>query len=33
MLYTANKTPSIEEGFTKLKAAYDKLLKKSRGKE
>lgn len=30
MLYAANKTPSIEEGFKKLKAAYDKLLKKNK---
>ena len=28
ILYAANKTPSIEEGFKKLKAPYDKLLKK-----
>ena len=30
MLYAANETPSIEEGFTKLKAAYDKLVKKNK---
>ena len=28
LLYAADKTPSIEEGFKKLKAHYDKLLKK-----
>ena len=30
MLYAANKTASIEEGFKKLKAAYDKLIKKNK---
>lgn len=33
MLYATEKTQSIEDGFAQLKAAYDKLLKKSKGKE
>jgi anthranilate phosphoribosyltransferase len=28
LMYTANQTPSIEEGFTSLQGAYDKLVKK-----